>query len=140
MIATIDPPAIIREHEGLRLEAYRCSEGKLTIGYGHRIQANEHHRITKQQAMAMFHIDYDKAQANARAVLTSYDYQPPGVQCVVVSMCFQLGKAGTSKFRNTLANLNVRRYGAASSHMRASLWYRQTPNRVEALIALLPRV
>ena len=140
MIATIDPPAIIREHEGLRLEAYRCSEGKLTIGYGHRLQANEPVRITKAQAMAYFHVDYSNAEANARQVLPSYDYQPPGVQCVVVSMCFQLGKAGTARFRNTLANLNVRRYGAASSHMRASLWYRQTPTRVEALIALLPRI
>jgi len=136
----VDPPAIIREHEGLRMTAYRCSEGFLTIGYGHRIQANEPVRITKAKALAMFKVDYANAEANARSVLPSYDYQPPGVRCVVVSMCFQLGKAGTSKFRNALANLKMRRYGAASSHIRASLWYRQTPNRVEALIALLPRV
>jgi len=138
-VITIDPPAIIREHEGLRLTAYTCTEGFLTIGYGHRIQGNEPRRITKAQAMALFKVDYSNAEANARAVLPSYDYQPPGVQCVVVSMCYQLGKVGTSRFRNTLANINQRRYNAAASHMRQSLWFKQTPNRVEALIALLPR-
>ena len=42
--------SIIKECEGLRLEAYVCPAGKLTIGYGHTLGVKEGDKITQEQA------------------------------------------------------------------------------------------
>lgn len=41
---------IIKECEGLKLEAYVCPAGKLTIGYGHTYGVKEGDKITQEQA------------------------------------------------------------------------------------------
>jgi lysozyme len=48
---------LIKKHEGLRLEAYLCPAGKLTIGYGHTgdVQAGE--RITQGEAETLLQQD-----------------------------------------------------------------------------------
>jgi lysozyme len=50
--------ALIKASEGLRLTAYRCPAGVLTIGYGHTgsdVEAGQ--KITKQQAEALLASD-----------------------------------------------------------------------------------
>ncbi len=42
---------IIREFEGLRLTAYRCSSGIWTIGYGHTSNVRKGDTITKDKAI-----------------------------------------------------------------------------------------
>ena len=41
---------LIKNFEGYREKAYKCSAGKLTIGYGHTDGVYEGQRITKEQA------------------------------------------------------------------------------------------
>lgn len=41
MLLSDNGKRFIKNAEGLRLSAYRCSAGKLTIGYGHRILPSE---------------------------------------------------------------------------------------------------
>ena len=40
--------AVMKEHEGLRLKAYRCPAGVLTIGYGHTLNVKPDDVITLQ--------------------------------------------------------------------------------------------
>lgn len=50
----------LREKESLRLKAYVCPAGKLTVGYGHVILPGENkfaNGITKQQAKDLFRAD-----------------------------------------------------------------------------------
>lgn len=53
---------LIREFEGLRLVAYRCSAGVLTIGYGHTIGVREGDKITEAQANDMLLSDLTHAE------------------------------------------------------------------------------
>ncbi|UOF77463.1 lysozyme [Caudoviricetes sp.] len=48
---------IIKRFEGLRLEAYKCPAGYLTIGYGHLVRKGEPHTITKAKAEQYFESD-----------------------------------------------------------------------------------
>lgn len=48
---------IIMENEGLRLRAYRCPAGILTIGYGHTGDVQEGHVISKHQAEVILEHD-----------------------------------------------------------------------------------
>lgn len=72
---------LIKNAEGLRLQAYFCSAGKLTIGYGHKILPEELQlytrikpTITIQEAEALFERDQQK-YANALNATMS------GAQC-----------------------------------------------------------
>lgn len=44
----------LKNEEGLRLTAYYCPAGKLTIGYGHRLFIAEMRSVTKEQAEQYF--------------------------------------------------------------------------------------
>lgn len=48
---------LIKESEGLRLNAYRCSAGVLTIGYGHTKDVREGIRITEAEADTLLRMD-----------------------------------------------------------------------------------
>ncbi|MBI1274223.1 MAG: glycoside hydrolase family protein [Alphaproteobacteria bacterium] len=49
--------ALIREFEGLRLEAYLCPGGIFTVGYGHTRSARAGMKITRDQADALLDAD-----------------------------------------------------------------------------------
>ncbi len=56
--------AHLKQYEGLRLKAYRCSAGKLTIGYGHTgPDVTEGLQITELQALQLLKQDTSDAQA-----------------------------------------------------------------------------
>lgn len=48
---------IIKDTEGLRLEAYKCPAGVWTIGYGHTMNVNKGDRISKVEAERLFEED-----------------------------------------------------------------------------------
>jgi lysozyme len=54
--------ALIRKSEGLRLKAYRCPVGVLTIGYGHTgPDVKENKKITMDEAETLLHNDASHA-------------------------------------------------------------------------------
>lgn len=53
---------LIRRHEGLRLEAYKCPGGVWTIGYGHTGGVKEGDRITEEQAERFLDADIARAE------------------------------------------------------------------------------
>lgn len=54
---------LIKKHEGLRLESYRCPAGRWTIGYGHTRTAKAGMRITEAQAHVLLQSDLAAAEA-----------------------------------------------------------------------------
>ncbi|EGN0376262.1 glycoside hydrolase family protein, partial [Escherichia coli] len=52
----------------------------------------------------------------------------------LIIMVFQLGLAGVKKFKKMLKALEDKNYSEAIKQCKDSLWYRQTPNRVDAMI------
>lgn len=80
---------LIRRHEGLRLEAYRCPAGVWTIGYGHTAGTKPGMRISATQAESMLQADVasvisqierlerrsgTELNANRRAALASFAF------------------------------------------------------------------
>lgn len=52
----------IVQREGLKLKAYRCIAGRLTIGIGHTLGVREGQVITKDIAYALFREDIDPVE------------------------------------------------------------------------------
>ena len=103
--------ALIREFEGLRLEAYRCPAGVLTIGYGHTEDVKEGEVITEAEAEQLLDYDTDKAAKQVKSVVTVplIDSQLNAL----IDFTFNLG-IGNLKSSTLLKKLNAGDYiGAA---------------------------
>jgi lysozyme len=61
---------LIKQFEGLRLEAYRCPAGVWTIGYGHTGDVREGMKITEHQADPILDVDLDIFERGVKSMLT----------------------------------------------------------------------
>lgn len=113
----------------------------LVVGVGHDIQPKDMlwygGRITVQQMNDFLQEDINIALQGAAILVDDYATHPPNVQVVIAAMVFQLGYQGTSKFKRALAAVNAGEYAVASDEMLDSKWARQTPNRAQAMAALM---
>ena len=116
-----------------KFQVYLDSRGYPTIGFGHLV-VNENFGAGLDDISAdrLLEKDLVKHVNGAKSLAATYHMKIPRVaQLVLVEMVFQLGKGGASKFGNFLKALSQGKYQTAASHLRSSLWYRQTTNRVE---------
>lgn len=146
--------AQLKRDEGLRLHVYRCTAGKLTIGYGRNlddvgIRPSEtevlgitresciERGITKEQAEALLRNDIEDVFADLDRALPWWDTLDVQRRAVVANMRFNLGLRKLLGFRNTLAAMDQRRFRDAAAGMRASLWARQVGARAERLAQIM---
>ena len=132
----------IKKNEGFRDTAYLDSLGYATIGYGHLIKTNEKHllikKISKKDLLKIFIKDFN-------GCLNSYEKfyrkkkHDKNIKEVLIEMIFQLGADKQSKFIKMNKYLKKKQLFMASLEMKNSLWYKQTPKRVDGLITSLLR-
>ena len=89
---------IIKEHEGLRLNAYQDPVGIWTIGYGHTATAQQGQTITEKQAEALLIQDVQTAENAVNSQISAPINQ--NQFDALVSWTFNLGSG--SLFRSTL--------------------------------------
>lgn len=114
---------------------YYDTEGFPTIGYGHLITgAVDYYRdgLSEAEADKVLDADLSEAVSSARSIAFAHRLRiPKTAQLVLTEMTFQLGKGGVLQFKQFLKALAAKNYQLAAEEMRSSLWYQQTPNRVE---------
>ena len=115
----------IEQWEGRKYTAYRCSEGYLTIGVGHRIH-KDIGELTDKEIDRFLLNDTLTAIRAAKETVSSFDEQPKIIRLVLVDMAFNLGKRGLSRFKNTINACNAKDYVLMSKEMIDSKWFRQT--------------
>ena len=129
----------IKLNEGFSLKPYRDQLGYLTIGYGHLILSNEKFllkkKLQKKDFEKIFEEDFKKALSNFNNKLKSIASNKKDTE-LLIEMVFQLGIKGCFKFKNLLKNMRKRNKHLVCFEMMDSLWYKQTPYRVKALIKI----
>ena len=126
---------------------YRCSEGYLTVGIGHKILQSdpeygepEGTLITADRCDDLFYNDIDNILDNIYAIFPDFDNLPEEVQLILLNMNFQMGLNGLSKFKNMRAAIDNQDWQTAADEMTNSKWFYQTPNRAKRLIARMRSV
>ena len=130
--------ALLNYEEGYSEKPYYCSAGYPTIGIGQRIGPKgaplKLYEFTVSKALASVWLaekvketlaDMDN-YPNIRAAMEACN-EPR--KAVLISMAYQMGAEGLSKFTNTLKAVAEQRWSDAQAGMTASKWARQTPNR-----------
>ena len=120
----------LTRNEGLRLKPYRCTAGKLTIGYGRNL---DDVGISEEEAMILLDNDIQRAKGSLFAALPWVRALDEVRQSVLINMVFNLGIAGLLGFKNTLRAIEGRRFKAAADGMLASKWAEQVKGRAEEL-------
>ena len=104
---SIDIPQLKEElklDEGFRECVYKCSAGKLTIGYGHNVEDNP-----IPEAFADQLLGYDIAGALAQCERFDWFFDLDDVRKrVIINMVFNLGYNGVSKFTAGVASPEAR--------------------------------
>ena len=132
--------SLLNVEEGYSETPYYCSAGYPTIGVGQRIGPKgaplKLYEFTVSKALAAVWLadkvketlaDMDK-YPNIRAAMAVCN-EPR--QAILISMAYQMGADGLSKFTNTLKSVATQNWHAAQAGMLASKWAKQTPNRAE---------
>ena len=105
MKASVDAYQLIKQFEGLRLEAYLCPAGIWTIGYGHTSDVSPNSFITTQEADEYLHRDVASVEMQLNKLNLSLS------QCqwdAIVSFVFNVG-IGNFKASTLLAKIRINR-------------------------------
>jgi lysozyme len=116
----------LKRHEGFKAKPYLCTAGKITIGYGRNL---DDVGVSKAEAEAMLIDDVASAKRGALALFLSYEQLSDARKAVVVNMCFNLGRARLSGFKNMIAAVNDGYFDLAAKEMLNSKWAKQVGNR-----------
>ena len=125
--------AEIKKEEGFRMETYKCTEGHLTGGYGHKMLDGETPPTDMAGWTKLFERDFARAMSGAEELLMICPNVDDTARHIVVEMCYQMGSYGVSKFHGMLSALQESDYVTASKEMLDSRWAKQTPNRANRM-------
>jgi len=125
---------LIKRDEGLRLKPYRCTAGKLTIGYGRNLDENG---ITKEEALMLLRHDIQNSVAEAKANFSFYEKINETRKRVVLSMLFNMGLPTLRRFKKMLFALEHEDYEKASVEMLDSTWAKQVKSRAVELSTMM---
>ncbi|NCC26361.1 MAG: hypothetical protein EOM25_14375 [Deltaproteobacteria bacterium] len=120
----------LESHEGLRLTPYRCTSGKLTIGFGRNLEDTG---ISLEEARRMLHSDALQALAAVRRALPWTNGLSEPRRCVLAAMAFNMGITGLMGFRRMLSCLEQNDYEGAAREMLDSHWRNQVGQRAVIL-------
>lgn len=130
-----DLQALLIEHEGLCLTAYRDSVlRKTTIGVGRNLDDKG---ISRDEAIMLLNRDIADAIDAARRLCPTYDALTHARRMVLVSMAFNLGERGLASFRRFLDAVQREAYDEAADEMLDSDWAQQVKGRAVALARMM---
>jgi lysozyme len=121
-------------HEGLKLEPYECTAGKLTIGVGRNI---EDIGITEDEARYLLDNDILRVCDELDRNLPWWRDLSDARQRVLVDMVFNLGISRFMQFQNTIAAIESGDYDKAADEMLDSRWADQVGNRAKTLARMM---
>ncbi len=117
--------ADLGNEEGLRLQVYKDSRGNDTWGYGFLL-ANG---WDKEECDFILAHRLQKYEAQLAAAFPKY-YELDSIrQCVLLDMAWNMGVPGLMEFKNMLADILRRDYGAAADEIMQSESAQQHPGR-----------
>lgn len=135
----------LKRHEGYRQHTYRCTAGKLTIGYGYNLQANPLKLSSVEVGHAMKN---GMQEVEAERLLTlmvgrcidQLDTALPWCvnigsvrHDVLINMAYNMGIVGLLKFKKTLSLIQAGKYDQAAIEMINSKWAKDVGNRAREL-------
>ena len=123
----------LKMDEGFRQFPYRCTAGKLTIGFGRNIDPEGGRGISEGEATILLRHDLFGAEMDLKTVFPSWKHIDPVRQGALLNMRFQLGPGGFRSFKRMIEAVKKRDYPTAALEVRRSLYFMQVPERADRI-------
>jgi lysozyme len=120
----------LKRHEGFRSKPYKCSAGKLTIGYGRNL---DDVGINQSEALELLRQDVARARKDVLKHISGADLLDDVRLNVLINMCFNLGIYKLLLFRKTLRAVQDFDFDKAAEEMLNSVWANQVGVRATEL-------
>ena len=130
----------LKRHEGYRDKPYRCTAGKLTIGFGRNLDDT---KLSLDEAELMLRNDVVAVLKDLEIIFTQKGFKsfPFEVQQVLINMRYQLGAGGFRGFKDTISYCKKRLWKHMAYEMRESKWYKKdSPNRGKELANIIENI
>jgi lysozyme len=137
-----DVKGMIKRHEGLRLEPYKDSVGKWTIGYGHLIGDGSSpgpyagRKMSQQEADNLFEEDFAH-HYNAAKNTPGFDKATTAQKGALIDLAYNMGPAWHKKFTGVSEMLAQGDFAGVGEHLKTSKWYTQVKGRAQEIVGLL---
>jgi len=105
---------------------------KLHVTFGHGLTY-----ITEKESVVVVQGRINHIDIELRMARPVYGELSPDIRNVLIEMSYQMGVNGCLNFTKMWEALEAGNYGKAADEGRDSLWYRQTPVRVEKLMSIV---
>lgn len=136
-------------HEGLRLQPYFCSKGKLTIGVGRCLETNPmtaeeekvvgdwKHGITRNAAIYLLRNDIKNIYRALKKYLDFFDKLDAERQYALIDMAFNIGVHGLLKFKKMLKAMRKSDYDKAAEECLNSRYAETVGIRAKRIAATI---
>jgi lysozyme len=125
--------AMLQRHEGLRLKPYKCTAGKVSIGYGRNL---DDMGISEVEAMVLLRHDIERCYDELNVFSWFADLDQVR-QEALVDMLFNLGLPTFLEFKKTLKFVAEGKYSQAAEEMLRSKWADQVGDRAKELAYMM---
>ena len=140
--------AMLKRHEGAHREggrhtAYRCPAGRLTIGWGHNLEARPVRglgpgsSLSENEADELLRADLAELAALLDLRLAWWRGLGPARSAALLDMAFNLGLSGLLGFRRMLEAARRLRFEEAAAEMLDSRWAGQVGRRARELAGMM---
>jgi len=125
---------LLIKEEGYRQFPYRCTAGKLTIGIGFNL---DDVGLSREESLMILQSRVEKLTTTLVKNYTWFEGLNEARQAAIISMVYQLGYHGFSKFVRTHEALDAGNYDKAAEYMLESQWAKQTPARAKRAATIM---
>jgi len=149
-----DLRALLRWHEGVRSDLYKCTAGKCTIGVGHNLDAKgsreeiafySNNRASLAQIEKWLTQDIEEAQSDLESAFGKeawYQNLSNNRKCALLDLCFNLGigqkgESGLLEFQKMIGCLKSGNFVAASEQLLKSRYADQVGARADRIAAII---
>lgn len=120
----------VRKHEGFRSKPYKCTSGKLTIGYGRNIEDNG---ISEDEAEFLLINDLRSAREELHKAFPWYDNLTVRRKQAMLNLLFNIGLPSLRTFNRFLTAMELGRWKEAREELLDSRYARQVGQRAVEL-------
>ena len=125
----------IIKHEGFSSVPYKCTAGKITIGYGRNL---EDRGITEDEARILLRNDIAICEADLFKIFGKALYNlDDNRRYALIGMRYNLGATGFRRFKKLIAAVKCRNFYRAAREMKSSIWYSQVGERAVTLYNMM---
>lgn len=125
---------LLIRHEGMKLRAYYCPAGRITVGVGRNL---EDLGLTEDEALYLLDNDIRRFRREVSQGIPWFSQLDDVRQEVLICMAFNLGLKRLMSFRGMLAALKAKDYDRAASEMLNSVWAAQVKKRAVELAQMM---